>query len=60
VLVEIGSRIPVNLLDRLFSSFAGYGLALLLGWGERKAGKRRNAGHINRKGGKSLDEQIRE
>ncbi|MDR0669057.1 MAG: hypothetical protein LBF95_03150 [Treponema sp.] len=40
VLVEIGSRIPVNLLDRLFSSFAGYGLAALLAWGERKAGKR--------------------
>ena len=36
VIVEIGSRIPVNLLDRLISSFAGYGLALLLAWGERK------------------------
>ncbi|MDR0585456.1 MAG: hypothetical protein LBG57_14075 [Treponema sp.] len=46
VLVEIGSRIPVNLLDRLFSSFAGYALALLLAWGERKAGKRKNARHI--------------
>jgi hypothetical protein len=45
VLVEIGSRIPVNLLDRLFSSFAGYGLAVLLAWGERKAGKRRNVQH---------------
>jgi hypothetical protein len=38
VLVEIGSRIPVNLLDRLFSSFAGYALAALLAWGERKLG----------------------
>jgi hypothetical protein len=36
--VEIGSRIPVNLLDRLISSFAGYGLAVLPAWGERKAG----------------------
>jgi hypothetical protein len=36
VVVEIGSRIPVNLLDRLISSFAGYGLAALLAWGERK------------------------
>jgi hypothetical protein len=36
VIVEIGSRIPVNLLDRLISSFAGYGLAALLAWGERK------------------------
>ncbi|MDR1894126.1 MAG: hypothetical protein LBQ61_05455 [Spirochaetales bacterium] len=39
VIVEIGSRIPVNLLDRLISSFAGYGLAALLAWGERKTGK---------------------
>ncbi|AEF82057.1 hypothetical protein [Leadbettera azotonutricia] len=30
IVVEIGSRIPVNLLDRLISSFAGYGLAALL------------------------------
>jgi hypothetical protein len=30
IIVEIGSRIPVNLLDRLISSFAGYGLAALL------------------------------
>jgi len=29
IVVEIGSRIPVNLLDRLFSSFLGYGVALL-------------------------------
>jgi len=29
VIVEIGSRIPVNLLDRLVSSFLGYGVALL-------------------------------
>ena len=36
VIVEIGSRIPVNLLDRLISSFAGYALAALLAWGERK------------------------
>jgi hypothetical protein len=46
VLVKIGSRIPVNLLDRLFSSFAGYGLAALLAWrlarGERKIGKHGN------------------
>jgi hypothetical protein len=40
ILVEIGARIPVNLLDRLFSTFAGYGLAALLAWGERKAGRR--------------------
>lgn len=36
LIVEIGSRIPVNLLDRLISSFAGYGLAALLAFGERK------------------------
>jgi hypothetical protein len=30
IIVEIGSRIPVNLLDRLISSFAGCGLAFLL------------------------------
>ncbi|GHV12536.1 hypothetical protein FACS189491_05710 [Spirochaetia bacterium] len=36
IIVEIGSRIPVNLLDRLISSFAGFGLAALLAWGERK------------------------
>jgi len=30
IIVEIGSRIPVNLLDRLVSSFLGYGSALLL------------------------------
>ncbi|WP_461246137.1 hypothetical protein [Treponema sp. R6D11] len=30
IVVEIGSRIPVNLLDRLVSSFLGYGTALLL------------------------------
>jgi hypothetical protein len=42
LVVEIGSRIPVNLLDRLISSFAGYGLALLLAWGRRKMGKYRN------------------
>jgi uncharacterized membrane protein len=38
-IIEIGSRIPVNLLDRLISSFAGYGLAVLLAWGRRKTGK---------------------
>jgi hypothetical protein len=42
IIVEIGSRIPVNLLDRLISSFAGYGLAVLLAWGGRKPGKHRN------------------
>ncbi|GHV89418.1 hypothetical protein AGMMS50267_17780 [Spirochaetia bacterium] len=36
LIVEIGSRIPVNLLDRLISSFAGYALAVLLAFGERK------------------------
>jgi len=30
ILVEIGSRIPVNILDRLVSSFVGYGTAFLL------------------------------
>jgi hypothetical protein len=30
LLVEIASRIPVNILDRLVSSFAGYALAVLL------------------------------
>ncbi|GHV95013.1 hypothetical protein AGMMS50293_13330 [Spirochaetia bacterium] len=29
-IVEILSRIPVNIIDRLISSFGGYGLALLL------------------------------
>ncbi|MDR1932005.1 MAG: hypothetical protein LBQ57_04180 [Spirochaetales bacterium] len=43
IIVEIGSRIPVTLLDRLFSSFAGYGLAALPAWGEKKAGKYRKA-----------------
>jgi hypothetical protein len=46
IIVEIGARIPVNLLDRLFSSFAGYALAALIAWGERKLGRRGNAGHI--------------
>jgi hypothetical protein len=41
IVVEIGSRIPVNLLDRLISSFAGYGLAALLAWGGKKAEKYR-------------------
>jgi hypothetical protein len=36
VIVEIGSRIPVNLLDRLISSFAGYGLAVLAAWGDKE------------------------
>ncbi|MFP3043775.1 hypothetical protein LQZ19_18340 [Treponema primitia] len=40
IIVSIGSRIPMNLLDRLISSFAGYGLAVLLAWGSRKLGKR--------------------
>jgi hypothetical protein len=44
VIVEIGSRIPVNLLDRLISSFAGYGLAVLAAWGERKVGKNPRTG----------------
>jgi hypothetical protein len=34
-IVAIGSRIPMNLLDRLISSFAGYALALLA-WGVKK------------------------
>jgi hypothetical protein len=29
ILVEIASRIPVNILDRLISSFVGFGIALL-------------------------------
>jgi hypothetical protein len=49
VLVEIGSRIPVNLLDRLFSSFAGYALAVLLAWllawGKRKTRKPSGVSH---------------
>jgi hypothetical protein len=40
IIVAIGSRIPMNLLDRLISSFTGYGLAVLLAWGGRKLGKR--------------------
>jgi hypothetical protein len=47
IIVSIGSRIPMNLLDRLISSFAGYGLALLLAWGSRKLGQqfRNNNNH---------------
>jgi hypothetical protein len=41
LVVAIGSRIPMNLLDRLISSFVGYGLAVLLAWGGRKLGKHR-------------------
>lgn len=34
IIVEIGSRIPINILDRLVSSFAGFALAAMLGrWG---------------------------
>jgi len=29
-LAEILSRIPVNIIDRLLTAFAGYGIALLL------------------------------
>jgi hypothetical protein len=36
LIVEVGSRIPVNLLDRLVSSFVGYGLAVLLAWRQVK------------------------
>jgi hypothetical protein len=30
IMVEIASRIPVNILDRLISSFAGFGIAMLM------------------------------
>ncbi len=40
IIVSIGSRIPMNLLDRMISSFTGYGLAVLLAWGGRSLGKR--------------------
>jgi hypothetical protein len=36
LLVEIGSRIPVNILDRLISSFAGFAFAWLLVKNRRK------------------------
>jgi hypothetical protein len=37
LLVEITSRIPVNVLDRLLTAFCGYALA----WGLRRAARRR-------------------
>jgi hypothetical protein len=32
ILVEILSRVPVNIIDRLISVFAGYGIALVVTW----------------------------
>jgi hypothetical protein len=37
LLVEIGSRIPINILDRLLSSFVAFALALLMARMRRKS-----------------------
>lgn len=44
ILKEIMNRIPVNVADRLISVFAGYGIALGLGFVFRKAKAPRQAG----------------
>jgi hypothetical protein len=41
LLVEMMSRIPVNMLDRLLTAFCGYALA----WGLKTALRRRRAAH---------------